>query len=43
MKSLSLGTKYVFNPLTAGAAYIRVFTFLLAHYVPSFEHVKDKM
>ena len=32
-----------FNPLTAGAAYIRVFIFLLAHYVPPFEHVKDKM
>ena len=32
-----------FNPLTAGAAYIRVFIFLLAHYVPPFKHVKDKM
>ena len=31
------------NFLTAGAAYIRVFHFLLAHYVSPFEHVKDKM
>ena len=29
--------------LTTGAAYIRVFIFLLAHYVPHFKHVKDKM
>ena len=32
-----------FNPLTAGAAYIRVFIFLLAHQVPHFKYVKDKM
>ena len=32
-----------FNPLSAGAAYIRVLVFLLAHEVPPFEHVKDKM
>ena len=31
-----------FDPLTAGAAYIRVFIFILAHYVPPFERVKDK-
>ena len=32
------------NPLTAGAAYMYSgFYFLLAHYVPPFEHVKDKM
>ena len=31
------------NPLTAGAAYIRVFIFLLAHQAPPFKHVKDKM
>ena len=31
------------NPLTAGVAYIRVFIFLLAHQVPPFKHVKDKM
>ena len=32
-----------FIPLTAGAAYIRVFIFLLGHKVPPFKHVKDKM
>ena len=32
-----------FNPLTAGAAYIRVFIFLSAHYVTPFEYDKDKM
>ena len=31
------------NPLTAGAAYISGFHFLLAHFVPPFKHVKDKM
>ena len=31
------------NPLTAGAAYIRVFIFLFAHSVPPFKHGKDKM
>ena len=31
-----------FNPLTAGAAYILVFIFL-AHQVPLFKYVKDKM
>ena len=32
------------NTLSAGAAYLRVFYyFLLAHYVPPFKHVKDKM
>ena len=30
-----------FNPLTAGAAYIR--DFLLAHQVPHFKYVKEKM
>ena len=35
--------KSMFNPLTAGVAYIRVFIFLLARYVPPFKHVKDKM
>ena len=33
----------IINPLTAGVAYIRVFIFLLAHSVPPFKHVKDKM
>ena len=33
------------NPLTAGAAYslVSIFYFLLAHQVPPFKHVKDKM
>ena len=31
-----------FNPLTAGAAYIRFFTVLLAHYISAFKPVKDK-
>ena len=31
-----------FNPLTAGAAFIRVFIFL-SHLVPPFKNVKDKM
>ena len=31
------------NPLTAGAAYIRVFHFLLAHQVPHLKYGKDKM
>ena len=30
----------VFNPLTSGAAYIRVFIFIST---PPFKHVKDKM
>ena len=34
---------HMLNPLTAVDAYIRIFMFLLAHYVPPFEHVKDKM
>ena len=33
----------LFNPLTAGAAYIRFLHFLLAHYIPPFKHVKDKI
>ena len=37
------GSQQAFNPLTAGAAYIRVFIFILAHQVSPFEHVKDKM
>ena len=32
-----------FNPLTAGAAYIRVFISLLAHYVSHFKYIKAKM
>ena len=35
-----------FNPLTAGVAYNRVFVlahFVLAHYVPLFKYVKDKI
>ena len=31
------------NPLTACAEYIRVFLFFLAHKVPPFKHVRDKM
>ena len=31
------------NHLIARAAYIRVFIFLNRHYVPLFEHNKDKM
>ena len=31
------------NPLTAGAAYFRVFIFLLAHLLPPLKHVKDKI
>ena len=30
------------NPLTTSPDYIRVFRFLLAHYIPVFKHVKDK-
>ena len=37
------GEADTFNSLTAGAAYIRVLFFLLAHQVPPFKHVKDKM
>ena len=37
--SMSIHISYL-NPLTAGVAYIQ---FLLAHYVPPFKHVKDKM
>ena len=33
---------FYINPLTAGAAYILIFIFL-AHQVPPFKHVKDKM
>ena len=32
-----------FNPLTAGVAYIIVLSFLLAHEVPFFKYVEDKM
>ena len=39
IKSLILGI----NLLTAGATYIRFLHFLLAHYIPPFIHVKDKM
>ena len=35
--------EFSFNPLTAGAAYIRVLIFLLAHKVPHFKYVKDKI
>ena len=41
--SLRNARQMFFNPLTAGAAYIRVFIFLLAHQVPPFKHVKDKI
>ena len=32
----------VFNPLTAGAVYIRFLHFLLAHYISAFKPVQDK-
>ena len=31
------------NPLTAGAAYIRVFIFIIFYYISPFKHVKDQM
>ena len=34
---------HLFNPLTAGAALYSGFHFLLAHWVPHFKYVKDKM
>ena len=30
------------NPLTAGAAYVRVSPFVLAHYISAFNPVEDK-
>ena len=38
------GTLYnqLFNPLTAGAVHMRFFTFVIAHYISAFKHVKDK-
>ena len=33
----------VLNPLTAGAAYIRVFIFISTLIGPPFKHVNDKM
>ena len=32
----------LFNPLTAGAVYIRFLHFLLAHYTSAFKPAKDK-
>ena len=32
----------MFNPLTAGAVYIRFLHFLLANYISAFKPVKDK-
>ena len=42
-KSHIIFIKRYVNPLTAGAADIRVFIFLLAHWVPHFKYGKDKM
>ena len=42
-KSNTICMHYLLNPLTAGAEYIRVFTYLLSNSVPPFKHVKAIM
>ena len=42
IKNVYLILKILINPLTAGAADVRVFIFL-AHYVPHNKYVQDKM